>query len=407
MLGGAALALGLAACGNSGSGSGTGRSDRDPAEITDQNVRVWFMEGSIPEEAVTLLEETFAEKFPGNTLTVEIQPWDGIVSKQQTSLASASESPDLVETGNTQSTTFTSVGAFADVSDLYEELGGEKLIPSFVEAGMVDGKNYAFPLYAGARGVFYRKDLLAAADLSEPTTIDEFREVMVALGAANPEGTDGFSGMYFAAVDIHGVDSFMFAAGGDFATDEGDGTFTAALTTPETLAALEQVQGLFSEATTYGLDAFAGFSWLAANPWTFYLIASAVIVWASMPLATITIYSALTQVDDALLEAAQLDGAGYLGRLRNVVFPTIMPVVSLIGVLQVIWDLRVFTHIHVLQQSGGITQQTNLLGTYVYQVGISQGDYGTASALAMIILLLTLVMTAKYLQMLWKQGDLR
>jgi multiple sugar transport system permease protein/N,N'-diacetylchitobiose transport system permease protein len=159
--------------------------------------------------------------------------------------------------------------------------------------------------------------------------------------------------------------------------------------------------------TGIGLDGFAGFSWLAANPWTFYLIASAVIVWASMPLATITIYSALTQVDDALLEAAQLDGAGYLGRLRNVVFPTIMPVVSLIGVLQVIWDLRVFTHIHVLQQSGGITQQTNLLGTYVYQVGISQGDYGTASALAMIILLLTLVMTAKYLQMLWKQGDLR
>ena len=126
-----------------------------------------------------------------------------------------------------------------------------------------------------------------------------------------------------------------------------------------------------------------------------------------MPLATITIYSALSQVDDALLEAAQLDGAGYLGRLRNVIFPTIMPVVSLIGVLQVIWDLRVFTQIHVLQQSGGITQQTNLLGTYVYQVGIAQGDYGTASALAMIILLLTLVMTAKYLQMLWTQGDIR
>jgi len=156
-----------------------------------------------------------------------------------------------------------------------------------------------------------------------------------------------------------------------------------------------------------GLRGFSGYSWLAASPWTFYLVASAVIVWASMPLATITIYAALSQVDDAQLEAAQLDGAGYLGRLRNVIFPAIMPVVSLIGVLQVIWDLRVFTHIHVLQQSGGITQQTNLLGTYVYQVGISQGDYGTASALAMIILLLTLVMTAKYLQMLWTQGDIR
>jgi len=156
-----------------------------------------------------------------------------------------------------------------------------------------------------------------------------------------------------------------------------------------------------------GIEGFAGYSWLAGSPWTFYLVASAVVAWASLPLATITIYSALTQVDDALLEAAQLDGADYLGRLRNVVFPTIMPVVSLIGVLQVIWDLRVFTQIHVLQQSGGVTKETNLLGTYVYQVGISQGDYGTASALAMIILLLTLVMTAKYLQMLWTQGDIR
>lgn len=254
--GGAALALGLAACGSDG-GSGSGGSGQDPEEISGQNVRVWFMEGSLPDEAVTHLETVFAEQNPGNTLTVEIQPWDGIVSKLQTSLASASESPDLVETGNTQSTTFTSVGAFADVSDLYEELGGEDLIPSFVEAGTVEGKNYAFPLYAGARGVFYRKDLLEAAKLSEPTTIEEFHDAMISLGEANPEEVDGFSGMYFAAVDIHGVDSFMFAAGGEFATEDGDGAFTAALTSPESLAALEMVQSLFRDATSYALDSQA------------------------------------------------------------------------------------------------------------------------------------------------------
>ena len=248
----AALALGLAACGRSGSGSA-----QDPSEISGQNVRVWFMEGSLPDEAVKHLEYAFAEQNPGNTLTVEIQPWDGIVSKLQTSLASASESPDLVETGNTQSTTFTSVGAFADVSDLYEELGGEDLIPSFVEAAVVDGKNYAYPLYAGARGVFYRKDLVESAGLSEPQTIDEFHEAMIALGEANPDDVDGFSGMYFAAVDIHGVDSFMFAAGGEFAVENGDGTFTAALTEPETLASLEMVQSLFTNATAYALDSQA------------------------------------------------------------------------------------------------------------------------------------------------------
>jgi N,N'-diacetylchitobiose transport system permease protein len=157
--------------------------------------------------------------------------------------------------------------------------------------------------------------------------------------------------------------------------------------------------------TSLGLDGFAGFSWLADSPLTFFLVASAVIIWVSTPLVTITIFASLTQVDGSLLEASQLDGATYLGRLRHIVLPIIFPVVALMGVLQIIWDLRVFTHIHVLQASGGVTTETNLLGTYVFQVGVSQGDYGVASALAMVILALSLVMTAAYIRMLLTQED--
>ena len=156
--------------------------------------------------------------------------------------------------------------------------------------------------------------------------------------------------------------------------------------------------------SSLGLKQFEGFSWLASSPWTFYLVASAVIIWASIPLATISIYAALTQVDNSLIEAAQIDGADYWKRFHHVIFPAISPVVSLLSVLQIIWDLKVFTHIYVLQKSGGISSQTNLLGTYVYQVGISQGDYGSASAVAMVILLVTLLITGKYIRMLFKQG---
>lgn len=156
---------------------------------------------------------------------------------------------------------------------------------------------------------------------------------------------------------------------------------------------------------TFGLEQFNGFSWLASSPWTFHLVASVIIIWGSMPLASISIHAALTQVDDALLEAAQLDGASYWKRLRHVIYPIISPVVALIGILQIIWDLRVFTQIHVLQQSGGISTETNLLGTYVYQMGISQSKYGLASAIATIILLVTVVITAKYIHMLYTRGD--
>ena len=39
--------------------------------------------------------------------------------------------------------------------------------------------------------------------------------------------------------------------------------------------------------------------------------------------------------------------------------------------LQIIWDLRVFTQIFALQDIGGIRAQTNTLGVYIYQTSIA------------------------------------
>lgn len=158
--------------------------------------------------------------------------------------------------------------------------------------------------------------------------------------------------------------------------------------------------------TSIGLENFRNFNWLGENFWTFYLIASAVIIWASLPLVAITVYASLAQVPPDILEAAEIDGATNFQQIRRIMLPMIGPVIALIGVLQVIWDLRVFTQIYVLQQAGGIASETNLLGTYVYEVGIAKGDYGVASALAMVILLLTLILTARYLRMLYRQGGM-
>ncbi len=249
-------ALGLSACGSDTETDKGADTSGDASGVTGQTVRVWFMEASISDAAIEHLESTFATENEGNTLKVEIQPWDGIVSKQQTSLASKSESPDLVETGNTQSSIFTSVGAFAPLDDIYEDLGGDDLIQSFVDAGRWDDKMYAMPLYAGARGVFYRKDLFEAANIAEPKTLDEFTDAVINLGEANPEGTSGFSGMYLAAVDEHGVESLMFAGGGDWAEQNGD-KWEEKLSDPSTIDALNRVQRLFKEGTDYGLDSQA------------------------------------------------------------------------------------------------------------------------------------------------------
>ncbi len=158
--------------------------------------------------------------------------------------------------------------------------------------------------------------------------------------------------------------------------------------------------------TSAGLESFRGYSWLAGSPWTFFLIAAITVIWTSVPLVTLSTYAALNQVDEAVLEAAELDGAAGWTRLRLVVLPIIQPVVLLLLMLEIIWDLKVFTQIKVLQAGAGNNRETNLLGTYVYETGIGGGDYGIASALATVMLVLVLVLTWRYMRTLMKQGDL-
>ena len=137
---GVSAALALAGCaGGGGSGDGAGGSDR-------ADIRVWLNGTDTPDAAREYLKTTFEADHPGSTLTIEEQSWTGLVDKLTTNL-SGSDSPDVVEVGNTQAAAFTSAGAFLPLTDVYDELGGDDLLPGFVEAGSYDGTLYAAPYY--------------------------------------------------------------------------------------------------------------------------------------------------------------------------------------------------------------------------------------------------------------------
>lgn len=153
-----------------------------------------------------------------------------------------------------------------------------------------------------------------------------------------------------------------------------------------------------------GFEQFAGHSWLL-EPLSFYGVATVIVTWMSVPFVAFSVFAALTQVSDEVLEAAQLDGAGGWQRFRFITLPTIMPVVYVVGLLQVVWDLRVFAHIYYLQGAGGLRSETDLLGTFIYRLGIGQSDYGMASAVAVFMLLLTLGLTFGYVRKLAKEVD--
>jgi N,N'-diacetylchitobiose transport system permease protein len=149
---------------------------------------------------------------------------------------------------------------------------------------------------------------------------------------------------------------------------------------------------------------FEQHNWLQ-NPLSFYFVALVIVVWMSVPFVAFSLFAGLTQVPEEVLEAAQMDGATPAQRFWRITVPIIRPVISIVLLLQVIWDLRVFTQIKLLQDAGSIASETNLLGTYIYQLGAGSSDFGTASAVSIFVLVLTVGISWFYIRSMLKEDQ--
>jgi N,N'-diacetylchitobiose transport system permease protein len=157
----------------------------------------------------------------------------------------------------------------------------------------------------------------------------------------------------------------------------------------------------------YLLDMIPGvemnrFDWLS-TPFTFFAVASIIVIWMSVPFVAFSVYAGLTQVSAEVMEAAQLDGAGGAKRFWYVILPLVRPVIAIVLLLQLIWDLRVFTQITMLQDAGSKSGDYDLLGTYIYKLGTSAQDFGMASAVSILVLAITIALSWFYIRSLLKE----
>lgn len=155
-------------------------------------------------------------------------------------------------------------------------------------------------------------------------------------------------------------------------------------------------------AEPLGMDGMRYHSWLI-QPMSFYFVATVIVVWMSVPFVVFTVFAGLLQVPEETMEAAELDGAGGWQRFWLITVPMVKPVLFVVGLLQVIWDLRVFTQIYVLQRAGAPTRETHLLGTYIYSLA---KEFSMAGAMATIMLVLTLALTGFYIRRMLREEEL-
>ncbi|MEA3184499.1 MAG: N,N-diacetylchitobiose transport system substrate-binding protein [Ilumatobacteraceae bacterium] len=214
-------------------------------------IRLWLNGGDTPDEFVTYATTEFNKIHPDVKVVFERQQWTGIVEKLTTSLSS-SESPDVVELGNTQAQAFEAAGALLDLTDKKAALGGDDLLQSLVEAGTYNGKFYGVPYYAGARVMLYRKDLFQKSGIQIPTTIDEMLAAGKKLKADN-SSVPNFSGVYLPGKNWFAALPFLWVNGGDIATNDG-GKWTGKLSSAASITGLTQFQQFIKETSGAPVD---------------------------------------------------------------------------------------------------------------------------------------------------------
>ncbi|WP_129115911.1 carbohydrate ABC transporter permease [Halegenticoccus tardaugens] len=118
--------------------------------------------------------------------------------------------------------------------------------------------------------------------------------------------------------------------------------------------------------------------------------------WRGTAFSMIMLYAGLQQVPTHLYDAAKVDGAKAFQRFRYVTLPHIKPVVFINLVLITIYTLNTFDLIMSLT-GGGPGQATEVLALFMYFEGFNRFNLGDAAAVAVLMLLVNIVMTAIYM----------
>jgi multiple sugar transport system permease protein len=130
--------------------------------------------------------------------------------------------------------------------------------------------------------------------------------------------------------------------------------------------------------------------WLGDSHKTLALISNA-FVWKEAPLATILILVGLKSIPADLYSAARVDGADVWRRFVHITLPALRPSLMLVVIFETMMAIRHFDLFFILTE-GGPAEASHVLAWQVYVETFRKLTFGTGSALAYIMALVTFVL---------------
>jgi sorbitol/mannitol transport system permease protein len=136
-------------------------------------------------------------------------------------------------------------------------------------------------------------------------------------------------------------------------------------------------------------------NWIGVHP---QMTIIAFLTWQWTPFMVLLALAGLQSQSDDQLEAARVDGANSLRIFRSLTMPHLRPYIELGVLLGSIYIVQAFDSIYIITAGGPSTDTTNL-PYYIYQVAFQAYDIGRASAMAVIVVIATIVIATLALRM--------
>ncbi|WP_243390872.1 ABC transporter permease subunit [Paenibacillus sp. GM2FR] len=130
-------------------------------------------------------------------------------------------------------------------------------------------------------------------------------------------------------------------------------------------------------------------------------------IWQSAGWASIIYVAALANVDPELHNAASLDGANLLQRIRNIDLPTIRPIMAIVFILAAGGIMSIGFEKAYLMQTSMNLPTSEIIATYVYKVGLQSGDYAYSAAVGLFnsVINVILLVTVNFIVRKLNEGE--
>ncbi len=139
-----------------------------------------------------------------------------------------------------------------------------------------------------------------------------------------------------------------------------------------------------------------------ADPHMAFFSVSVMDCWQWTPFCALILYSSLTMVPLEVEEAARLETDSWWHVLTRVQLPYMLPGITAILILRTADILKMFDVIFVMTR-GGPGSATEVLSIYVQRVGFRAFDQGAASAQAIVMLVLTIILSRTYIRFVYRE----